>query len=126
MYTTYILYKVTLSSLLLRSSFDHKVPLDKEFNEQSQITSIHNKRSSNINLLDKTLALFLGVIVVNLKRRQGNSTNHLKDLNSGDKHRIHPFGLHSDSHEEVITIHEGVHSVVHGTEEDTASGESDV
>jgi len=50
----------------------------------------------------------------------------LKNLNSSDKHWIHPFGLHSDGYEEVVAIHEGVHSVVHGTEEDTASGESDV
>jgi hypothetical protein len=57
----------------------------------------------------------------NIRRIDGQEhpDEHLGNLSHRNPDRIEPLGLHSHCHEEVVEIHHGVNTIVHGDEEST-------
>ena len=82
----------------------------EKFGEKIEVRAIHEEGSNESALMQSTS--FVISIVVKTRDTDRYPYDHLHYLENGDPNGIKPFWLHFDSHEKVITIHNGVnHSI---------------
>jgi len=103
---------------------------DGELNKQIQIRGVDDAGSNQIGHVVTAFSwgvLSATVLVVVHRHNDKVSTHdHLTDLHDGDDPRRKPLGDGLTSLQEVVEIHDGMNSVVHGREVVTITGFSDV
>jgi hypothetical protein len=109
----------------LRLSSLDLVPLDKKLHKQHQVASVHDQGSRIVFRFQSTL-LFIARRQHETEGSNDHANNHLRDLGYGNPDAVEPFGLALDGHQEVIKVHEGVNSKVHGDKEQTSRGLGDI
>ena len=102
---------------MLLGSLFVEVSSEEELQKEEQIASIHDKGGCVIFFFDPAGRVRL--VVVKSGHRDGNSDNHLRDLENRYKNGVKPLGAHLHGHQKVVTVHRGVDAVVHDDKENT-------
>jgi hypothetical protein len=81
--------------------------------------------------MDKTRIVVVFVTIITAVKTKSEcsdeyTNDHLTDLGYGNEHCIQPSRLHPNSQEKIVTIHHGIHGVVHNHEEKAAGGLTNV
>jgi len=104
--------------------------LDSELNKQIQIRRVDDTTSNQVGHVVTAFSwgIFATTILVVVHRHNNEvgAGNHLTDLHQGDDPRRKPLGDGLDGLQEVVEIHDGMDSVVHGGKIVAVTGFSDI
>ena len=103
---------------LFLAGFGKIITLEEEFQKQKQVTAVHDERSHIVvGGQPAILNRFCNPQQVAACYRNGDSDNHLRDLRNRNVHRLEGLGLAIDRHQEVVKVHNRMHSVIHDTKD---------
>jgi hypothetical protein len=95
--------------------------LEGEVDEQVKVRSIHQSTSNEVRLVVR--ARSARKHVVPCRHAHTGADKHLNDLRRGDDESGERLGQALKRLQAVVSIHDGVHSVVHGDEVKARAGE---
>jgi hypothetical protein len=103
-----------------------KVTLQKELDEQNQVTAVHEQRR-DIVVDTQHARRFVTAEpeYVTAHQCHNDADNHLTDLRHGNVHGLEGFGLDPRGHQKVVPVHDGMDKVVHGAKDNTVRGAGD-
>lgn len=123
-YTEYICLSLFL--FLGRFRFLLQVAIDKESTEQIEVGTIHKETLNNDVLVNETISFVIIQVIIKAETGSNDSNDHLNDLDYCDEDWVEPFWSASDSHQEVIKVHDRVYEYVYWAKEWTSWGSSDI
>ena len=94
-----------------------EVSTNKELQEQKEVAAVHDKRRRVVFALNQ--AGRIRFVVVKSSQRARHTDDHLRDLENGNNHWIEPLGTKFHGHQEVVSVHGSMDTVVHDHEEDS-------
>jgi hypothetical protein len=107
-----------LESFFLRDgNLGLEVAANKELQKEEKIASIHDKGCRVVFLFD--FAFLVCAVKIESQHGDDDADNHLRNLETSDNHRVEPLGAEFHGHQEIISVHASVNTVVHGDKENS-------
>ena len=93
----------------------------EEDRKEDEVRGIHGQTELPVSILNITITT-INELIDSDRENNGNPTNHLKNLNGGDKRSELEDRLETVDSKSIIGVHKSMNKVIHSGEPDTTSG----